>query len=122
MITLGMSSGDLYMDERGQPIVISGRDKLIQDIGEALNSSFNVNKKFGGRIIDLDLDEDEVYDEVDLILTRLIATQAGGSTGEKIKSVNRINILKRGTTVYAYIEVTSNSGEKVGSDFTILGG
>ena len=122
MITLGMSSGDLYMDERGQPIVISGRDKLIQDIGEALNSSFNVNKKFGGRIIDLDLEEDEIYDEIDLILNRLIATQAGGSAGEKIKSINRINVIKRGTTVYAYIEVTSNANERIGSDYPILGG
>ena len=122
MITLGMASGDLYMDERGQPVVISGRNKLIQDINEALNSSFNASKKFGGRIIDLDLDADEVYDEIDLILSRLVATQKDADYGEKIKSVDRINVLKKGTIVYAYIEFTSNSGERIANDFVILGG
>ena len=122
MITLGMASGDLYMDERGQPVVISGRNKLIQDINEALNSSFNASKKFGGRIIDLDLDADEVYDEIDLILSRLVATQKDADYSEKIKSVDRINVLKKGTIVYAYIEFTSNSGERISNDFVILGG
>lgn len=122
MITLGMASGDLYMDERGQPVVISGRNKLIQDISEALNSSFNASKKFGGRIIDLDLESDEVYDEIDLILSRLVATQKDADYGEKIKSVDKISVLKKGTVVYAYIEVTSNSREKIAHDYAILGG
>jgi len=117
-----MASGDLFVDERGQPVAITGRNKLIQDISEALNSSFNGNKKFGGRIVDLDLEYDEVYDEIDLILERLMKTQDNASAGEKIKSIDMIKILKDNNVVYAYIEVTSNANEKIGNDYTILGG
>lgn len=121
MFTFGMSAGDILINEQGQPAVITGRNKIIQDINEALNSSFNANKKFGGRIIDLDLTYDEVYDEIDTILQRLIATQKGATYGEKIKSIDAIRVLKRGTVVYAYIEVTSNANEKVSNDYVILG-
>ena len=122
MITLGMSNGDLAIDERGQPTIITGRNKLIQDISEALNSSFNSNKNFGGRLINLELEYDDVYGEIYKILNRLIATQTGTSRGEKIKSIDNVRVLQKGTIAFAYIEVTSDIGEKVSNDFAILRG
>lgn len=122
MITLGMSSGDLLIDERGQPTIITGRNKLIQDISEALNSSFNSTKKFGGRLIDLDLEYSEIYDEIYEILNRLKSTQIGTSRGEKIKSIDTVRVLKKNTIVYAYIRVTSDVNEVVENDYVILGG
>lgn len=122
MITLGMSNGDLAIDERGQPTIITGRNKLIQDISEALNSSFNSNKNFGGRLINLELEYDDVYGEIYKILNRLIATQTGTSRGEKIKSIDNVRVLQKGTIVFAYIEITSDIGEKVSNDFAILRG
>lgn len=121
MVTLGMSAGDLLIDERGQPTIITGRNKLIQDISEALNSSFNANKRFGGRLIDFKFEYNELYDEIYGILNRLIATQIDTSPGEKIKTINTINILKRGTIIYAYIQVTSDIGEVVDNDYIVLG-
>lgn len=121
MITLGMSAGDLLIDERGQPTIITGRNKLIQDISEALNSSFNANKRFGGRLIDFEFEYNELYDEIYSILNRLMATQIDTSPGEKIKTINTINILKRGTIIYAYIQVTSDIGEVVDNDYIVLG-
>ena len=122
MQTLGMASGDLFIDERGQPVLITGRNKLIQDISEALNSSYDSNKKFGGRIINLNLEYSEVYNEINTILERLMKTQTNTSRGEKIKTINRIEVIQKQTTVYAYIEVTSDIDEIVGNDYVILGG
>lgn len=122
MITLGMSAGDLLIDERGQPTIITGRNKLVQDISEALNSSFNATKRFGGSLIDFKFEYNELYDEIYAILNRLIATQVGTSPGEKIKTINTVNIIKKETIIYAYIQVTSDIGEVVDNDYVILGG
>lgn len=120
-VTLGMAYGDLLIDEKGQPVVIRGRNKLVQDINEALNSNFNAVKKFGSGLRP-GLSDDIVYDMIDLALNRLIATQREAEPSEKIKSIDRVNIVRYNEIVYAYIEVTSGDSKKISTDYAVKGG
>lgn len=119
--TLGMAYGDLFIGEKGQPVVINGRNKLVQDINEALNSKFNAVKKFGSGLRP-GLSDDVVYDMIDLALNRLIATQKDADNSEKIKSIDKVNIVRYNSTVYAYIEVTSGDSKKISTDYLVKGG
>ena len=91
MFTLGMENGDLKIDERGQPTEIRGTEKLYQDIAEALNSHYDANKQFGGRLANMDVtDEKDAESEVYKILNRLMNLQDGASLDEKIKSYKKL--------------------------------
>lgn len=121
MITLDMYNGDISIEENGQPKVISGIDKLNQDIGEALNSKYNYLKDFGGGLVELNnLDKDQIYSEIYKILNRLMKTQTNAELDEKIKSINKVTVYQTETTCYAYIEVTNCAGEKSSNSYSII--
>lgn len=121
MYTLGMSNGDIDIDETGQPSKVSGRTKIIQDISEALNSEYNAIKKFGGRLVTLDLNtKSEIVSEIYTILHRLMDTQTKAEPEEKIKSIDEVEVLQTGTYVYAYIEISSYRESSISDNYVIL--
>ena len=121
MFTLGMNNGDLEINERGQPSTLKGKDKLIQDISEALNSGFNANKNFGGKLYDMEVNTtNDVLSEVYNILERLMATQTNADDAERIKTINSVNAIKNQSNIYVYISVSSYAKETVSNTYTII--
>lgn len=122
MFTLGMENGDIAIDEKGQPTEIEGTKKLCQDIAEALNSKYDANKKFGGRLAGMEIiDENDAEREVYSILDRLIDLQDKASPSEKIKSIRDVQTLKQNCSVYAYLDIVSYDDEKISETFTVFG-
>lgn len=122
MFTLGMENGDLMIDERGQPTEIRGTEKLYQDIAEALNSQYDSNKKFGGRLANMTVtDEKDAESEVYKILNRLMNLQDGASLDEKIKYIRTVQTMQKDAAVYAYIEVVSFKDESIKETFNVFG-
>lgn len=122
MFTLGMENGDLKIDERGQPTEIRGTEKLYQDIAEALNSHYDSNKQFGGRLANMDVtDEKDAESEVYKILNRLMNLQDDASLDEKIKYIRTVQTMQKDAAVYAYIEVVSFKDESIKETFNVFG-
>lgn len=122
MFTLGMENGDLAIDEKGQPTEIRGTEKLYQDIAEALNSQYDANKQFGGKLADLSVNSrKEAESEVYTILNRLMALQTKATAEEKIKYIRSVQTMQKDSSVYAYIEIVSFSDEKISGTFNVIG-
>lgn len=121
MQTLKMHKGDIFIGEDGQPVQIRGKEKLVQDIGEALNSGFNAIKKFGGRLYNLGVSsKSDVVSEVYIILERLMNTQTNADLDEKIKSINAVKALTVKSSLYVYINVSSYKEDDLGATYNIL--
>lgn len=122
MFTLGMENGDIAINEKGQPTEIEGTKKLCQDISEALNSRYDANKKFGGRLANMEvIDENDAEREVYTILDRLMSLQDRASPEEKIRSIRGIQTIKDRCAVYAYIDIVSYSEDNISETFTVFG-
>ena len=122
MYTLGMANGDLAINEKGQPTEIEGTEKLCQDIAEALNSEYDPNKKFGGNLITMNVNNEmSARSEVYTILNRLMDLQDKASPDEKIKSIRGVQTVQQNSAVYCFIDVVSFKDEKISETFNILG-
>jgi hypothetical protein len=108
-ITLAMSSGDLDDNARGVVITISGRDKLTQDIAEALISEYDYKRDCNGKLVNMRAvgpgAKALIQGEVTRILNRLRSLQASDSyitDAERITTIGTVAVVAINDTDYQF--------------------
>lgn len=108
-ITLAMSSGDLDDNARGVVITISGRDKLTQDIAEALISEYDYKRDCNGKLVNMRAvgpgAKALIQGEVTRILNRLRSLQASDSyitDAERITTIGTVAVVAISDTDYQF--------------------
>lgn len=108
-ITLAMSSGDLDDNARGVVITITGRDKLTQDVAEALLSEYDYKRDCNGKLVNMRAvgpgAKALIQGEVNRILTRLRSLQASDSyitDAERITSIGTVAVTALNDTDYQF--------------------
>lgn len=108
-ITLAMSSGDLDDNARGVVITISGRDKLTQDVAEALISEYDYKRDCNGKLVNMRAvgpgAKALIQGEVSRILNRLRSLQSSDSyitDAERITTVGTITVTEINDTDFQF--------------------
>ena len=108
-VTLAVANGDLHDNARGSAPLISGRDKLAQDIAEALLSEYDYSRDANGKLVSMRVTgpgaKALIQGEVSRILTRLqkLQDQDGYITdSERIAGIGTVQVKQLNETDYQF--------------------
>lgn len=123
--TLAVANGDLDINAVGSVDLISGRDKVSQDIAEILLSEYDASRDYGGKLQTMVVPgtgaKALIANELQRILKRLQISQAsdpGISAAEKIISVKDVKVSQVNDTDYTFSVTiqTADNGSLVLTD------
>lgn len=126
-VTLAVRNGDLDDNARGVVDLISGRNKLAQDIAEALLSDYDYTRDAGGKLASMRIvgpgARALIVGEVTKILTRLKKLQEHDlavTDSEKIASIGDVAVKQINETDFQfYANVVTVSGATMSATDTV---
>lgn len=126
--TLAVANGDLDINALGSCDLISGQDKLSQDVAEALLSDYDYERDYGGKLQTMVVPglgaKAMVSSEVQRILTRLQSMQSQDSSitsDERISSVSDIKVVMDKSDAHFEVSInTANASKLTMSDVVRL--
>jgi hypothetical protein len=126
-VTLAVSNGDLDDNARGAVDLITGRDKLSQDIAQALLSEYDYTRDTGGKLASMKLmgpgAKALIVGEVTRILNRLKRLQEADqyvTDSEKIASIGDVSCKQLNDTDFQfYANVLTVSGHMLSATDTV---
>lgn len=108
-VTLAVANGDLDDNARGTVPLISGRDKLAQDIAEALISEYDYKRDANGKLVSMRVTgpgaKALIQGEVSRILTRLQKLQEQdmfATDSERIAGIGNVQVRQINETDYQF--------------------
>jgi hypothetical protein len=123
--TLAVANGDLDINAVGSVDIISGRDKVNQDIAEILLSNYDRSRNYGGRLQTMSVPgagaKSIISAELQTIMSRLQAMQSQDPTitaAERISAVQSIKVGEINATDFTFqiVVQTADSGSVVLTD------
>lgn len=119
--TFALLDGDIELDQAGRPILVSGRDKLDQDIAHSLLTPYDPSVPIGNRLVSDVLPDTtgeafvtrEVSEAIQR-LTELQADDASVTPDERIRSVEHLQVVPLDALKYAFVlQIRTEDGNTV---------
>lgn len=127
--TLGVANGDLDIDNYGNFVTVSGRDKCSQDLSEQLLSYYDESRDYGSRlhpgVVPPVGGRAFIAGELHSVVERLQNAQndaANSDPYERVANVTQLDIITDTSdpTSFSYrLAVTTEAGDQAGSQSSV---